>query len=74
MPSQLTQLQVKMGPLEWALKPDPARQEYDDVSTPARPFFLILASSHPLRYLSSRQPFSLVDPNPPLLCPGNDWA
>lgn len=34
MPSQLTQLQVKMGPSEWALKPDPARQEYDDVSPP----------------------------------------
>ncbi|XP_070644399.1 kell blood group glycoprotein isoform X6 [Bos indicus] len=28
---RLTQLQVKMGPSEWALKPDPARQEYDDV-------------------------------------------
>ncbi|KAJ1063379.1 hypothetical protein K5549_017750, partial [Capra hircus] len=28
---KLTQLQVKMGPSEWALKPDPARQEYDDV-------------------------------------------
>uniref|UniRef100_A0A8C6CIU0 Kell metallo-endopeptidase (Kell blood group) n=1 Tax=Moschus moschiferus TaxID=68415 RepID=A0A8C6CIU0_MOSMO len=31
VPSQLTQLQVKMGPSEWALKPDPARQDYEDV-------------------------------------------
>ncbi|KAB0375753.1 hypothetical protein FD755_012396 [Muntiacus reevesi] len=28
---KLSQLQVKMGPSEWALKPDPARQEYDDI-------------------------------------------
>uniref|UniRef100_A0A8C9E2R1 Kell metallo-endopeptidase (Kell blood group) n=1 Tax=Phocoena sinus TaxID=42100 RepID=A0A8C9E2R1_PHOSS len=29
--SQVTQLQVKMGAPEWALKPDPARQEYNDI-------------------------------------------
>nr|XP_020746727.1 kell blood group glycoprotein [Odocoileus virginianus texanus] len=28
---KLTQLQVKMGPSEWVLKPDLARQEYDDI-------------------------------------------
>ncbi|XP_022434824.1 kell blood group glycoprotein isoform X2 [Delphinapterus leucas] len=28
---KVTQLQVKMGAPEWALKPDPARQEYDDI-------------------------------------------
>ena len=73
--SQLTQLQVKMGPSEWALKPDPARQEYDDVS--AHPCQVLSNNPqlpHPLRDLSSRQSFSPVDPNPPLPCPGADWT
>uniref|UniRef100_A0A8C0DMT4 Kell metallo-endopeptidase (Kell blood group) n=1 Tax=Balaenoptera musculus TaxID=9771 RepID=A0A8C0DMT4_BALMU len=29
--SQVAQLQVKMGAPEWALKPDPARHEYNDI-------------------------------------------
>ena len=72
--SQLTQLQVKMGPSEWALKPDPARQEYDDVSPCPCQVLSNPQLPHPLRDLSSRQSFSLVDPNPPLACPGADWT
>ena len=63
-----------MGPSEWALKPDPARQEYDDVSPRPCQALSNPQLPHPLRYLSSRQSFSLVDPNPPLPCPGADWA
>ena len=72
--SQLTQLQVKMGPSEWALKPDLARQEYDDVSPCPCQVLSNPQLPHPLHDLSSRQSFSLVDPNPPLACPGADWT